>query len=209
MPAGHCCPCGQVLDGWRRVLAAQSLGQEAISARVAWAASDIERFVEAVARNSRNSLALTAADRHSAVVTLLSMDPATSDREVARACGVCQGTVSAARGTLTRSGGSMGHLNRRGADGKVYTRPISACTAACLKRAMETILRLEVAPSRRDMARTLGCSIGTLNPVHRRVSARLSAEGRLGRFLRRVIARVMYPRRLGTLAAAREQDAVR
>ena len=89
-------------DGWHRAKATQRCGWTEIPARIL--DGDWESAIEAaVAANAKHGLPLTAADRRKAVKMLLGLPKwaRTSDREIARQCGVTHPTVAAVRAEVS------------------------------------------------------------------------------------------------------------
>jgi hypothetical protein len=111
-----------VIDGWRRVLAAQHRHQDVIAARFFHGTLQAG-FVLAVAANAAHGLSLCTQDRKAAAARLLGMHPDCSDRMIAAIANLSHHTVGDIRRHL--SSGQIAQFKKRlGRDGK--TRPATS-----------------------------------------------------------------------------------
>lgn len=144
-----------VIDGWRRVTAAQHRDQDAIAARF-FLGTLQEGYVLAVAANTAHGLSLCTKDRKTAATRLLGMHPDCSDRMIAELAGLSHHTVAGIRRKC--SGGQFAHLNKRlGRDGKTYPpRSSKAGNLAAANLAAGTVhnARAQLQPSVEPMVPT-------------------------------------------------------
>ena len=111
-----------VIDGWRRVLAAQHRHQDLIAARF-FHGTVQAGYVLAVAANTAHGLSLCTKDRKTAAARILGMYPDCSDRMIAAIAGLSHHTVGDIRRHL--SSGQIAQFKKRlGRDGK--TRPATS-----------------------------------------------------------------------------------
>jgi hypothetical protein len=106
-----------VIDGWRRVTAAQHRHQDVIAARF-FLGTLQEGYVLAVAANAAHGLSLCTKDRKTAAARLLGTYPDCSDRMIAVIAGLSNHTVGDIRSHL--SSGQIAQFRKRlGRDGKI------------------------------------------------------------------------------------------
>jgi ParB-like chromosome segregation protein Spo0J len=164
----------RVVDGMHRLRAAVARGQEHVAVHFFDGDAE-EAFLLAVELNSAHGKPLTPADRRSAVVRIIAVDPARSDRWVAQLSGLSAKTVGAIRRCSTaddpRSNGRIGR------DGR--TRPLDSTEG---RRIAGELMREQPARSLRDVARQAGIAPSTALDVRNRISAGLDAvpDGRGG-----------------------------
>lgn len=112
-----------VIDGWRRVTAAQHRHQDAIAARF-FLGTVQEGYVLAVAANAAHGLSLCTQDRKAAAARLLGMHPDCSDRMIAAIANLSHHTVGDIRRQHLSTGQIAQFKKRLGRDGK--TRPATS-----------------------------------------------------------------------------------
>jgi hypothetical protein len=112
-----------VIDGWRRVTAAQHRRQDMIAARFFHGTLQ-EGYVLAVAANAAHGLSLCTQDRKAAAARLLGMHPDCSDRMIAAIANLSHHTVGDIRRQHLSTGQIAQFKKRLGRDGK--TRPATS-----------------------------------------------------------------------------------
>lgn len=151
----------RVIDGMHRLRAAQLRGRSTIAVTF-FDGSPRESFVLAVEANIRHGLPLTLADRREAARRILQAFPEWSNRAIAAKTGLSGKTVGKLRGADEQLGGAR--LFRIGRDGRA--RPLDP--AAGRERATQALLKRPDA-SLREIARSVGVSIGTVRDVRDRL----------------------------------------
>lgn len=151
----------QVIDGMHRVRAAQLQGKDTISAQFIDGDEDAA-FILAVKSNITHGLPLSHADRRAAAARIIADCPAWSDRAIATATGLSDGTVRSVRkGSCANSTQSN---DRIGKDGRV--RPMNS--AERRQRAWEMMTAFP-SMALRTVAETAGISLGTAHDVRKRM----------------------------------------
>ncbi|MEC3956851.1 ParB N-terminal domain-containing protein [Nocardia sp. CDC153] len=154
-------PTMQVVDGMHRVTAARARGADTIAARLFDGEVD-DLFAMAVRANVAHGMALTLAERKSAVLGLLASHPDWSDRLIAAATGLSNKTVGAIRRTATEEKSQL--LPRVGRDGRRH--PVSSAEA---RTAAAELFRNDPEASVASVAVASGLSEGTVRDVRARV----------------------------------------
>jgi ParB-like chromosome segregation protein Spo0J len=147
----------RVIDGMHRLQAAAAQGKTEI--RVQFVdVSDADAFLRGVSANIAHGLPLSMADRKSAALRTIRMNPGWSDRAVGRACGLSHKTV----GTLRSRAGNdlMPPARRVGLDGR--ERPVDSTAG---RRVVRELLAKKPAASLREIAVEAGVSPGTVRKV--------------------------------------------
>lgn len=124
-----------IADGWHRTAAAQALRAKTIQARLLSPDGEPRKqaFRHGLVTAARSALPLSRADRRAAVRRLIEESPQSSDREIARLCGVSPTTVGSARRVLQGSPEGVGQPE----PGDLY---YAAVTARDLARKLVTSL---------------------------------------------------------------------
>jgi DNA-binding Lrp family transcriptional regulator len=149
----------RVIDGVHRVHAAILRGDAMITAELIDCA-EVEVFILAVQANSSHGLPLSLEDRRDAGRRILETHPQWSDRMIAKTVGLSPNTVGAIRRRLTGAADASGH--RVGLDGRVHR--LSPGDTRC---AVREALARNPAASVRELARTVGISVGRAHVLRR------------------------------------------
>lgn len=151
----------RVIDGMHRLRAAMLRGQRTIAAKI-FHGEERDAFVLAVRMNVTHGLPLSRADRIAAVSRIIASHPCWSNRMIAAASGLANGTVAKIR---RRSTGQSVQLDSRvGQDGRV--RPLSS---AASRQHVYRLLAENPEASLREVARIAGVSPSTVQDVRRRM----------------------------------------
>jgi hypothetical protein len=110
-----------LVDGFHRYAAAQNLGMETVTVRIADMPSDGDLHALAFALNAVHGRPLSLADRRGFAKRLLLRRPELADREIGRRCGLSQPTVAAVRQQLEESAQISQTETRIGAGGYTYS----------------------------------------------------------------------------------------
>jgi transposase len=156
-----------VIDGWRRVTAAQHRHQDLIAARF-FHGTVQEGYVLAVAANTAHGISLCTKDRKTAATRLLGTYPDSSNRAIAATTGLSHNTVAAIRRRWPT--GQIDQLaRRRGRDGK--SRPLSSDDG---RQTAAELIRAGHSTSLREIARQANVSRGTVEDVRDRLARGVS-----------------------------------
>jgi len=113
---------GYVLcDGWHRLAALQNQGRQKVSAVVLPVPDDDDVHRLAFELNASHGRPLSLDDRRAEAARVLHFDPATSDREIGRHCGLSQPTVGRIRTEMERTETIEQTTERRGRGGYRYS----------------------------------------------------------------------------------------
>lgn len=179
----------RIVDGHARVAAAQRLGWSHI--HVAWVDGDDAALLLAAVRANQHGAPLTGPQRRQAAERLLRVDPMTSNRTIASACGLAQRTVAKIRATLQSTGEparppaprDAPGQSRRGRDARLY--PVSVQR---MRKAVTEAIEDDPRASDREIARRVRCSPTTVGRV--RTADRAREPMGLARLVDRFIAAV-------------------
>lgn len=149
----------RVIDGVHRVHAAIARGETTIAAELIDCAGD-ELFIRAVQANSSHGLPLSLEDRRAAGRSILETHPHWSDRMIAKIAGLSPNTVGAMRRRQVGAAEASGH--RVGLDGRIHRR-----SPGDTRRAVREALARNPAASVRELARTVGISVGRAHVLRR------------------------------------------
>jgi hypothetical protein len=149
----------RVIDGVHRVHAAILRGDATIAAELVDCA-EAEIFIRAVQANASHGLPLSLEDRRDAARRILETRPHWSDRMIAKTVGLSPNTVGAIRRRLAGAADASGH--RVGLDGRVHR--LSPGDTRC---AVREALARNPAASVRELARTVGISVGRAHVLRR------------------------------------------
>ena len=159
----------RVIDGVHRVHAAIVRGDATIAAELI-DCDDAEAFIRAVQANSRHGLPLSLEDRRAAGRRILETHPEWSDRLIAKTVGLSPNTVGAIRRRQSGPADASGH--RVGLDGRPHR--LSPGDTRC---AVREALARNPAASVRELARTVGISVGRAHALRRELLERKPPEG--------------------------------
>ncbi|MBR7838113.1 winged helix-turn-helix transcriptional regulator [Actinospica durhamensis] len=149
----------RVIDGVHRVHAAILRGEATIAAELI-DCDEAEAFVRAVQANASHGLPLSLEDRRAAGRRILETHPQWSDRMIARTVGLSPNTVGALRRRQADAAEASGH--RVGLDGRVHR-----LSPGDTRRAALEALARNPAASVRELARTVGISVGRAHALRR------------------------------------------
>jgi hypothetical protein len=148
-----------LVDGFHRYRAAEEIGLHEVPATVIAAPADGDLASMGFDLNSRHGRPLSLADRRAQAERLLRKDPAQSDRELSRRCGIAPGTVARIRRDLEGTDEIEHSADRVGADGRMYAavaRLPGELPDPSLGELVSTGLgRLFSPPDRREMRKTV------------------------------------------------------
>lgn len=151
----------RVIDGVHRVHAAIMRGDATIAAELI-ECDETEVFIRAVQANSSHGLPLSLEDRRAAGRRILGTHPHWSDRMIAKIAGLSPNTVGALRRSRVGAGDASGH--RIGLDGRVHRLSLGDT-----RHAVREALARDPGASVRELARTVGISVGWAHLLRREV----------------------------------------
>ncbi|HEV2635913.1 MAG TPA: hypothetical protein VGX23_12240 [Actinocrinis sp.] len=149
----------RVIDGVHRVHAAIMRGETTIVAEFVECAEG-EVFIRAVQANAQHGLPLSLEDRRAAGDRILQTHPHWSDRMIAKIAGLSPNTVGAIRRRQAGASGADGH--RVGLDGRTHR-----LSPGDTRHAVREALARNPAASVRELARTVGISVGRAHVLRR------------------------------------------
>lgn len=149
----------RVIDGVHRVHAAIVRGEATIAAEFI-DCDEGEIFIRAVQANSSHGRPLSLEDRRAAARRILETHPHWSDRMIAKIAGLSPNTVGSMRRHRVGAADTSGH--RIGLDGRVHR-----LSPGDTRRAVREALARNPAASVRELARTVGISVGRAHVLRR------------------------------------------
>jgi hypothetical protein len=162
----------RVIDGVHRVHAAILRGDATIAAELI-DCDEAEVFIRAVQANAAHGLPLSLDDRRSAAGRILETHPRWSDRMIAKIAGLSPNTVGAIRRRQADAAGTPSPTSHRiGLDGRAHQ-----LTPGDTRCAVREALNRNPAASVRELARTVGISVGRAHVLRRELLEPAPHEG--------------------------------
>jgi len=131
-----------LVDGWHRLAALQNCGRDTVTVRRVTMPADGDLRRLAFEANAAHGRPLTLTDRRTEAARLLRLAPATSDREIARRCGLSQPTVAKVRADLEAGAQieqTTARVGRGGYRYEIGDRPTVSSGAQGLERLFKSL----------------------------------------------------------------------